>query len=113
MGGAPSWSHGGDATRIARGRELYEARDGGCVGCHRDGAGDGKSHDVGSRSPRDLTGRFDTPSLRGVSRAAPYFHDGRYATLAAALSDRASAMAPTARLPADDLDALLAYLATL
>ncbi|MBI4954304.1 MAG: c-type cytochrome [Myxococcales bacterium] len=110
---APSWSHGGDATRVARGRELYEARDGGCVGCHRDGAGDGKSHDVGSRSPRDATGSFDTPSLRGVSRSAPYFHDGRYPTLGAMLTDPASGMAPTARLPADDLDALLAYLGTL
>lgn len=28
-------------------------------------------------------GTFDVPSLRGVSTIAPYFHDGRYATLRA------------------------------
>jgi cytochrome c peroxidase len=29
----------------------------------------------------DSGGKFKVPSLRAVSRTAPYFHDGRFATL--------------------------------
>lgn len=31
--------------------------------------------------PESLRGAFKTPSLRNVARTAPYFHDGRFATL--------------------------------
>lgn len=32
-------------------------------------------------APESLRGAFKTPSLRNVARTAPYFHDGRFATL--------------------------------
>jgi cytochrome c peroxidase len=70
-----------DRPAVARGRALVEGK-GGCVRCH-EGATlqDGRAHDVGTRGPQDFQDRFDTPSLRGVARTAPYLHDGRAATL--------------------------------
>jgi YVTN family beta-propeller protein len=70
-----------DRPAAARGRALFEGK-GGCVRCHAGATlQDGRVHDVGTRSPQDFQDRFDTPSLRGVSRTAPYLHDGRAATL--------------------------------
>ena len=40
--------------------------------------------DLGER--RDLCGAFKVPSLRNVSRTAPYFHNGRFATLQEAVA---------------------------
>jgi YVTN family beta-propeller protein len=66
---------------IARGKELFQGK-ARCATCHkRAGYDDGKSHDVGTRGSSDTTDLFDTPSLRGVARTAPYLHDGRAATL--------------------------------
>jgi hypothetical protein len=54
----------------------------GCAGCH---AGtlrsDARVHDVGSRGAADVTDAFRTPPLRGLHGTAPYFHDGRFASL--------------------------------
>ena len=48
----------------------------GCKACHQPPVYDKKDvEDVGS------DGKFKVPSLRVVSRTAPYFHDGRFATL--------------------------------
>lgn len=60
-------------------RHLFEIR--GCASCH---AGptltSAEVYDVGIHDERD--GReFNPPSLRGVSQRAPWFHDGRAATL--------------------------------
>jgi YVTN family beta-propeller protein len=64
-----------DQPAVARGKELFQGK-GQCAVCHqRAGFDDGKSHDVGTGD------RFDTPSLRGVSRSMPYLHDGRAKTL--------------------------------
>lgn len=66
---------------VARGRELFQGK-ALCSNCHhRGGLDDGKSHDVGTGGPNDTQSRFDTPALRGVSRAAAFLHDGRAATL--------------------------------
>lgn len=56
-------------------------------------------------------GRFRVPSLRGVTRTAPYFHDGRYATLDDVLDhyDRVQRLG----LTEDDRLGLLAFFATL
>lgn len=90
----------------ARGRELFEAKD--CGGCH----GDGVSHDVGSKAKGDAKWAFAAPPLHLVGDSAPYFHDGRFATLSALLRGSPS-MAKTKDLSADDLSALEAYLRTL
>ncbi|MFO0553446.1 MAG: c-type cytochrome, partial [Polyangiaceae bacterium] len=88
----------------ARGKELFVAES--CDGCHVGGSTDTQRHDVGSGP------RFDTPSLVGVARSAPYFHDGRYATLKELLADPASGMLDEP-LNQDDQSALLQYLETL
>lgn len=56
-------------------------------------------------------GKFNPPSLRGVSQRGPYFHDSRAATL----RDVCERLhhGETEPLPAADLEALLAYLNTL
>jgi len=55
----------------------------------------------------------DTPSLRFVRGTAPYFHDGRYATLEMLLVDPKSPMGHSWSLPENDRAALAAYLRTL
>lgn len=88
------------------GREVFAARD--CALCHSDRSlSDGEAHDVRSG------GRFVTPSLRGVGRSAPYFHDGRYPSLEQVLDRTHRTMGLDAPLPAADRDALAAYLRTL
>jgi cytochrome c peroxidase len=81
-----------------RGVQIFTGR-GGCTACHV-GANftDNGFHNIGTSPPRedgtradegrfDVTGRdedrgrFQTPSLRHVSRTSPYFHDGSKATL--------------------------------
>jgi cytochrome c peroxidase len=71
-----------------RGRALFEGRRAGCSRCHPAPLyTDLKSHNVGSRSPIDRTGRFDTPTLVEVWRTAPYLHDGRYTTIKEVLTE--------------------------
>jgi YVTN family beta-propeller protein len=70
-----------DKPAIARGRTIFQEK-GQCTACHQgDALEDGKQHDVGTRGEGDTQDRFDTPSLRGVARTAPYLHDGRAITL--------------------------------
>jgi cytochrome c peroxidase len=101
------------AKRIYQGYRLFydlEARKTGCAVCHKRGEKgneftDGKFHNLGvafkafepgqepgrfSSLPlglkdRTLIGAYKTPTLRGLSRTAPYFHDGSAATLAEAV----------------------------
>ena len=92
------------------GREVFEAPAQGCASCHPGGHTDGASHDVGS----DPFHRpFDTPSLHFVGSTAPYFHDGRYATLDELLRGSDGKMGHTAHLSDEDRRALVAYLETL
>jgi cytochrome c peroxidase len=70
-----------DEPARARGRALFEGK-GRCASCHRGEAlHDGAAHEVGTRGPGDPRERFDTPSLRGVARTAPYLHHGQAHTL--------------------------------
>jgi cytochrome c peroxidase len=58
-----------------RGYQLFVGK-AGCQTCHVAPSYDKKeAEDVGS------DGKFKVPSLRVVSQTAPYFHDGRFATL--------------------------------
>src|SRR5262249_36879828 len=76
---APPTSPGADAKAVARGKAAFASY---CNECHKNGGTDGQSHDVGSGSAGERRKAFDTPTLLGVRGSAPYFHDGRYATLA-------------------------------
>jgi hypothetical protein len=100
--------------RIARGKKLFASTDTGCGACHReaDGFSDHEVHDVTSATAIERKRSFVTPSLRFVAGTTPYFHDGRYATLAELLR-KSEGMGATRGLTSDDLDALEAYLQTL
>ncbi|MDJ0523259.1 MAG: di-heme oxidoredictase family protein, partial [Planctomycetota bacterium] len=76
----------------ARGKAIFERAvmkdgtpipaSGRCITCHPPpNYGSRLVSDVGTRGPRDRTGRFDTPHLTGVGSKAPYLHDGRARTL--------------------------------
>jgi mono/diheme cytochrome c family protein len=92
---------------LARGAEVFAADVAGCAACHTAGHSDGTRHDVKSG------GSFVTPSLVGLTRSAPYFHDGRYKTLDDLLAKAGDAMGTTRALPENDREALTAYLRTL
>ena len=87
----------------------------GCAGCHAEKTRftDHDVHNVQSATSADRQGSFITPSLVRVAETAPYFHDGRYATLGELLRKSDGKMGNTGNLPPDDLSALEAYLKTL
>jgi cytochrome c peroxidase len=58
-----------------RGYQLFITK-AGCKACHL-----APNYDKQGVEDIDSGGNFKIPSLRVVSRTAPYFHDGRYATL--------------------------------
>lgn len=99
----------------ARGRALFTSEAVGCSGCHRveTDFSDRTLHDVGSASATDTSSAFRTPPLLYVGSSAPYFHDGRYATLEKLLADNFDRMGQTSKLSRDDLAALAAFLRTL
>jgi DNA-binding beta-propeller fold protein YncE len=98
-----------------RGRALFTSDQVGCSGCHKldTEASDRALHVVGSRGVNDTTDGFRTPPLLFVGSTAPYFHDGRYATLEQLLTDNLDRMGQTTSLSPDDLKALAAFLRTL
>jgi mono/diheme cytochrome c family protein len=99
----------------ARGKALFTSEAVGCSGCHHleTEASDRALHDVGSRAPSDAATTFRTPPLLHVGFTAPYFHDGRYATLEQLLDDNLDRMGQTTHLDRADLGALAAFLRTL
>lgn len=95
------------------GRRLFSDARVGCARCHEPPLlTDLKSHDVGTGTPADRTGTFDTPTLRELWRTAPYLHDGRARTLAEVLtkSNPHDRHGHTSHLSAAQLEALVAYL---
>ena len=100
-------------TLVATGEAVFGRA--GCPTCHdpRRQFTDGHAHDVQSAAAGDADSRFDTPSLVGVGATAPYFHDGRYATLQSLISDNHDRMGHTSDLSQGDMLALIAYLNTL
>ncbi|WP_394836591.1 hypothetical protein LVJ94_06750 [Pendulispora rubella] len=107
----------GDANtaRLERGSQIFHSTEAGCASCHgKNGRDpDGLRHDVSSRATSDVTGEFDTPSLRFIGGSAPYFHDGRYTSLRALLVETDGRMGKVSHLAPGDLDALEAYVRTL
>lgn len=99
---------------VAKGDILFHSKEAGCSSCHSgDPLTDGMDHDIGTKMAADAKDDFDTPSLRFVAGTAPYFHDGRYATLRDVLTHTDGAMGHTGQLSPEDLDALEAYVETL
>lgn len=111
---------GSFTTAALAGQKIF-ARSG-CPECHggRDftDSPSGLLHDVGTILPTSgrrlfgpLTG-IDTPTLKGVWATAPYYHDGRAATLLEVLTkyDADDRMGHTSNLSADELGQLVEYL---
>jgi len=122
LAGVGESPHEFDAATVSRGEGIFEAS--GCATCHSgDGYTDsapGVRHDVGTageasgqRLGETLDG-FDTPTLRGLWRSAPYLHDGRAATLREVLTtfNESDAHGTTSDLDEDELGALEAFLLT-
>jgi mono/diheme cytochrome c family protein len=102
------------ASLRERGQEVFFSHEAGCSSCHSGEAfTDGMSHDVTSAATGDKTKAFDTPSLLYVGASAPYFHDGRFATLRDMLDSTSGMMGKTSHLSDADKDALVTYLRTL
>jgi hypothetical protein len=103
--------HPGDADK---GKSLFYDADVGCASCHVGGQDvDKVVHDVGSKAIADTVPKFDTPSLKFVRGSAPYFHDGRYKTLADLLNASDTEMGHTMQLTAHQRTDLTAYLESL
>ncbi|MCU0308800.1 MAG: c-type cytochrome [Thermoleophilia bacterium] len=113
-----------EAGLVAEGRRLFRsttvAKMGeSCQGCHTDG---GANSDLGltpHEPPGDaFTGDRDPPTLWRVDRTAPYFWDGRTATLAETVAQTitnhfADGATQAPSVTADQTAAIVAYLRTL
>jgi len=98
------------SAAVKRGYDLYMG-DGGCSTCHQL-----PSFDKRSKDDIGTGGKFKVPALRAVGSTAPYFHDGRTASLreAVKLMWEFSAKKLESRLPTDaELDDLTAYVEAL
>jgi DNA-binding beta-propeller fold protein YncE len=102
-----------EAELMAEGERLFYAEDTKCADCHVGGKTDAKRYDLGTRASGDRDEQFDTPSLQYVSGTAPYFHDGRYATLLEVLMSTDSQMGHSMHLSRQQAVALEAFLGTL
>jgi mono/diheme cytochrome c family protein len=109
-------------AKALRGQQVFEQAQ--CNSCHEGQTFTNNTFaDVGTfvstgPAPDDLLRLADglnTPSLLGVSRTAPYLHDGSAQTLEERLlRDRESNLhGETAALSDEDIDALVQYLKTL
>jgi DNA-binding beta-propeller fold protein YncE/mono/diheme cytochrome c family protein len=104
----------GDGALVAEGEAIFRSADAQCASCHgEDGrAPDGVRHDVGSRAAGDQRRELDTPSLAYLAGSAPYYHDGRFATLRELLEKSRGKMGQQRPLSPHEIDALEAYLRT-
>jgi YVTN family beta-propeller protein len=107
---------GGLTPAAQRGQDVFRSAKGACNTCHGGPElTDGRIHEVGLEERDDAYRGYNPPSLRGVYDKDPYLHDGRAATLRAALSGPHSAENVTAlgELSGQELDDLIAYLKSL
>jgi len=103
------------ADAVARGKALFEGK-ANCASCHpAPFYTDQKMHNVGILTPLEPDGMYDTPSLVEVYRTAPYYHDGRSATLKDALTkdDPKGKHGHAKDLTPRELQDLIAYLLSL
>jgi YVTN family beta-propeller protein len=107
-----------------RGKELFFSKEVGCSTCHSGPYYTDSSlqkpfklHDVGTGDdPREKIGpRYDTPTLLGAYRTAPYLHDGRAKTLHDVLTtaNKQDRHGRTSQLKMEEVDDLVAFLKSL
>jgi YVTN family beta-propeller protein len=102
-----------ESALAEEGREAFFAA--GCDSCHVAAVGtDAQSYKFSLDNPSsEYEEGFDTPSLLNVNATGPYFHDGRYETLEALLSDPNSKMGKTAGLSPSERASIRAFLESL
>jgi len=111
---SPYLVNGGLGAAAVRGKKVFE--DTGCGSCHSGPLYTGLGlHRVGSGRGREKDTPFDTPTLIEVWRSAPYFHDGRAATLQELFSapDNGPVHSLNSRLKKSQLDDLVAFVLSL
>jgi YVTN family beta-propeller protein len=108
-----------------RGKALFFRKEVGCASCHSGPYYTDSSlkkpynlHDVGTGGddPSEKMGpKYDTPTLLGVYRTAPYLHHGKAATLRDVLTtcNKGDKHGKTSHLHPDELDALVEFLKSL
>jgi YVTN family beta-propeller protein len=121
------YSKEGLSEAARRGRELFFSKDTGCAKCHAGplysdsvprSADQIVRHDVGTGNddPSEKMGpAYDTPTLLGVYRTAPYLHHGTAGTLKDVLTTRNSEdrHGQTSHLEVGQLDDLVEFLKAL
>lgn len=103
------------AEAARRGQALFEGR-ADCARCHPGPYfTDKQTHNVGITSPNEPDARYDTPSLVEAYRTAPYYHDGRAATMRDALTnyDTEGLHGNLGDLLPSEIDDLIAYVLSL
>lgn len=103
------------SEQARRGREVFTSLKTRCLACHVPPLyTDRTRHDVGTgESPAEHRGpAFDTPSLRGLYRTAPYLHDGSAPTLREVLTtgnpeDRHGVTSHLTEVELEDLESFL------
>lgn len=115
----PPVAPAGDANAIARGKTLFDSADTQCATCHSGADFTDDQLHAAVLNPMSLTSddsfsTANTPALHGLFLRAPYFHDGRSASLGDLLTRTdASAHGKTSQLSASDVSDLVAYLNSL
>ncbi len=100
-----------DEPIVRRGAEVFQTRN--CQQCHVPPTYTSRPlRDVGLDDGPGGHRRFNPPSLLGVSRSAPYLHDGRARTLGDVL-DVHQAETTLGPMSAEDREALIAFLESL
>lgn len=109
----------------ARGKELFFSKEVGCASCHSGPYYTDSRlqkpfnlHDVGTGNddPTEKMGsKYDTPTLLGVYRTAPYLHHGRAATLMDVLTvaNKQDRHGKTSQLNKGQLEALVEFIKSL
>jgi len=109
----------------ARGKEVFARKDVNCASCHggpyfTDSSLEKpfKLHDVGTGNddPTEKMGPlYDTPTLLGIYRTAPYLHHGKAKTLHDVLTiyNKGDKHGKTSQLTTEELDDLVAFLQAL
>ena len=111
------------------GKAIFGREDVGCASCHSgENLTNGESYDVNTSTDSERANRFkrieqgedlpppgffNTPSLRGVWRSAPYMHNGMAKDLREALEMTSGTMGDISMLEEYEIQALVEYLKTL
>jgi cytochrome c peroxidase len=114
------------SAAAARGKAIFEREDVGCSRCHSGpcytdsapGPKPYRMHDVGTGAddPGEKMGpRYDTPTLLGIYRTAPYLHHGKARTLREVLVEcnKGDLHGRTSQLSPTQIDDLVEFLKSL